>query len=112
MVRIPEYEKGRSVFPRRTATRKQAVVAQRKGSFKQYAEQYEKKDNRPSPRIRIDNSSFLQADPNTIYRISNSVEVNGYQFPEGVLPINAVPVGEIPFYLKLFLRLGLARRQK
>jgi len=109
MVRIPEYEKGRSVFPRRTAARKQAVVTQRKGPFRQYAEKFEKKNDSRSP--KIDNLNFPQANPKIIYRV-NKVKINGDQFPEGVLPTNAIPFGRITFFSRLFSKLGLTRQQK
>ena len=111
MTKTPEYGgEGRPVFPKRTGARRQAAEAQQRGSFRQYAEQYEKEGDRLFP--KIDNSSFIQADPNTIYRISGSVRISGDQFPKGVLPANAVPIGKTTFLPKLFLRLGLARRQK
>jgi len=110
MTKTPEYGKGRPVSPRRTGARRQAAAAQKRGPFKRYAEQYEREGDRLFP--KIDNSNFPQADPNTIYRISGSAEVSGNQFPKGVLPANAVPIGKTTFLPKLFLRLGLARRQK
>lgn len=94
MARTPEYEKGETlVFPQRTADRKRAAELQKSGSFRQYVAQFEKEDNH---RDKIINSGFSKADPHLIYLVNNMVEVTGNEFPEGILPINAVPLCPAP----------------
>ena len=110
MTRIPEYEKGRLVFPRRTVERRQAVGVQRRGPFRQYTEQFERKNDNPPP--KINSQSFPQANPHIVYEVSGLVRIRGDQFPEGVLPANAIPFGRTTFFSRLFSKLGLVRQQK
>jgi hypothetical protein len=112
MVRTPEHEQGRPIFPGRTATRRRAAELQSSGPFKQYVEQFEGsegKNNHPS--IAPDTPEFSQADPEGAYKVG-SKEIKGYQFPEGALPANATPVGKLGFFSRLFLKLGLIHQQK
>lgn len=111
MARTPEYERGgEPVLPRTTRERKKAVDRQRSGPFRQYAEQFEGENNHPP--TTQNNPDFPRANPVTIYRVNGLVEIKGYQFPEGVLPINAIPIGEITFFSRLLLKFGLIRQQK
>ena len=110
MARVPEYEKGRTVSPRRTAERKRAAEIQRSGPFKQYVEQFENKSN--SHPQNQNSQSLPQANPKTIYEMSGSVKISGDQFPEGVLPANAIPIGKTTFFSRLLSKLGLTRQQK
>ena len=90
MARTPEYERGETlVFPQRTAAKKRVAELQKSGPFQQYAAQFEKEDNH---RDKIINSGFSKADPHFIYLVNNRVEIVGSEFPEGVLPVNAVPL--------------------
>jgi len=94
MARTPEYERGETlVFPQRTAARKRVAELQKSGPFQQYAAQFEKEDDH---RDKIINSGFSKADPHFIYLVNNRVEVVGSEFPEGVLPVNAVPLHPVP----------------
>lgn len=112
MVRTPEHEQGRPIVPGRTATRRRAAELQSSGPFRQYVEQFEsgKRENNPLS-IAPDSPEFSQADPEGIYQVG-SKEIKGYQFSEGVLPVNATPVGRLSFFSRLFLRLGLIHQQK
>ena len=110
MVRTPEHEQGRPIFPERTATRRRAVELQSSGPFRPYAKQFEGENKHPP--TTQNNSDFPQADPERVYTVSGSVKINGYQLPEGVLPINATPISKINFLSRLFLRLGLIHQQK
>lgn len=111
MARTPEYEQGRKpVLPRTTSERRLAVERQRSGPFRQYVEHFEGENNHP-PRTQ-NNPDFPQANPETIYEVNALVRIKGYQLPEGVLPINAIPIGRVSFFPRILLKLGLIHRQK
>ena len=107
MARTPKYEKGETlVSPQRTAERKRAAELQRSGPFRQYAAQFEKEDNHPD---KIINSGFSKADPHLIYLVNDSIEVIGSEFPEGILPVNAVPLYPVPPQRESFFSKALSK---
>jgi len=110
MARTPEFGQGEEpVSPRTTKRRKEIVCRQRSGSLREFAEHFE--GEKHPPKIQ-NNPGFPQADPVKIYRVSGLVNIKGYQFPEGVLPINAIPIGEINFFSRLLLKFGLNRQPR